>query len=472
MKHLALNPYLPLWEYVPDGEPRVFGGRLYIYGSHDAPGGEKGFCPGDYMAWSAPLDDLGNWTCHGVLYHRTDDPAMTPDDALFAPDVVQGPDGRYYLYYTCSKQQACMVAVSDRPQGPFTFLGPVQTADGAPYTEYVMFDPGVLVDDDSRVYLFTGFCMPGELSPRLKALGIRQQLTNLGFELAPDMRTIIQGPVPVLPGGNVTAGTGFEGHGFYEASSARKINGKYVLVYSSELSHELAYAVAGAPFGPYTYMGTLVSNADFGLEGHIAPCMPYGNTHGSLVELSGDWYVFHHRQTHGIECCRQGVAEKLPVRPDGWFGQAEMTSCGLSGGPLPARGSYNACYCCHLTAPQMDPARLNTKANRRATEPHIFEEDRDTHYIANILPGTVVGYKYFAFDDVSYVTLTLRGQGSAEIEVRLDAPDGEALGHVLATLDGTWQNSTIPLQKADGSHALYFTFKPQQSLQFESFAFA
>ena len=29
------NPYLPSWEYVPDGEPYVFGDRVYVYGSHD-----------------------------------------------------------------------------------------------------------------------------------------------------------------------------------------------------------------------------------------------------------------------------------------------------------------------------------------------------------------------------------------------------------------------------------------------------
>ena len=32
MKKQAFNPYLPSYEYVPDGEPYVFGGRVYIYG--------------------------------------------------------------------------------------------------------------------------------------------------------------------------------------------------------------------------------------------------------------------------------------------------------------------------------------------------------------------------------------------------------------------------------------------------------
>ena len=35
MKKQAFNPYLPSWEYIPDGEPYVFGDRVYIYGSHD-----------------------------------------------------------------------------------------------------------------------------------------------------------------------------------------------------------------------------------------------------------------------------------------------------------------------------------------------------------------------------------------------------------------------------------------------------
>ena len=39
----AQNPYLPLWEYTPDGEPYVFDDpdlpgkkRVYVYGSHDS----------------------------------------------------------------------------------------------------------------------------------------------------------------------------------------------------------------------------------------------------------------------------------------------------------------------------------------------------------------------------------------------------------------------------------------------------
>ena len=73
MKTKAYNPYLPFWETVPDGEPHVFGNRLYIFGSHDARNGDV-FCAEDYAGWSAPLDDLGNWRYEGVIYRKDQDP--------------------------------------------------------------------------------------------------------------------------------------------------------------------------------------------------------------------------------------------------------------------------------------------------------------------------------------------------------------------------------------------------------------
>ena len=50
----AFNPYLPSWEYIPDGEPHVFGDRVYVYGSHDHFNAPI-FCVGDYVCWSAPV---------------------------------------------------------------------------------------------------------------------------------------------------------------------------------------------------------------------------------------------------------------------------------------------------------------------------------------------------------------------------------------------------------------------------------
>ncbi len=478
MKKTVMNPYLPLWEYIPDGEPRVFGDRLYVYGSHDFAGGEKGFCPGDYMVWSAPLSDLGDWQCHGVAWRRSDDPDLTEKDAMAAPDVVQGPDGRYYLYYNDNFQAHCRVAVSQQPEGPFMPYGLVQNKDGTPYRDFKMFDPGVLVDDDGQVYLYTGFCLPPTASEAIKKMKLVFPAYSMGFRLNRDMITIEEGPFDIIPGSEAAAGTDFEGHSFYEASSPRKIRGKYVMVYSSEQTHELTYALSDTPLGGYRYAGVLISNADFGYQGNTHPVMPYGNNHGGLVCLEGDWYIFYHRQTHGIECCRQGCAEKLPLREDGWFAQAQITSAGLHGGPLMAQGEYNACYCCHLTAPQINPQRLTIRECRRESEPHIFEEASGTceaehiHYIANILPGTVVGYKYFRFCRPGCLDLTLRGGGAVKVSVMLDDPQAEPLAQTVCILSGSdWQTGSIELPEITGEHALYLRFYPEQPLQFRDFTF-
>ncbi|MDE7418030.1 MAG: hypothetical protein K2N44_17295 [Lachnospiraceae bacterium] len=249
------------------------------------------------------------------------------------------------------------------------------------------------------------------------------------------------------------------------------------MVYSSELSHEMAYAVSDEPLGEYSYMGALVSSADFGLNGNTVQVMPYGNVHGGLAELNGDWYIFYHRQTHGIECCRQGCAERLTVREDGWFAQSEITSCGLNNSPLPAEGEYNACYCCHLTAPQISKERLTVRECRRGTEPHIYEESvgcdetKTLHYIANIQKGTIVGYKYFDWNKPSQISLLVRGCNDVEISVRLDHLSGEEIGKNIFGLNGDWEHISIPVNPVEGVHALYFRMNPSENMQFQAFSF-
>lgn len=121
MKHPAMNPYLPLWEYVPDGEPRVWGNQLYVYGSHDVAGSTQ-FCEGDYVVWSAPLEDLGDWKYEGISYPYTATTASLEEGGnLAAPDCVQGPDGRYYLYtITVENSTPAKSPSATRRRGPST----------------------------------------------------------------------------------------------------------------------------------------------------------------------------------------------------------------------------------------------------------------------------------------------------------------------------------------------------------------
>lgn len=75
---------------------------------------------------------------------------------LFAPDVVQGKDSRYYLYYSMDFSNVISVAVADRPEGPFSFLDHVKRADGTLPPDIRWFDPAVLCDE-CGVYLYMGF---------------------------------------------------------------------------------------------------------------------------------------------------------------------------------------------------------------------------------------------------------------------------------------------------------------------------
>ena len=129
MKKQVFNPFLPIDEYIPDGEPHVFGDRVYLFGSHDREGGYT-FCMEDYVAYSAPVEDLSDWRREGVIYRADQDPAYPNPKYMYAPDVVRGNDGRYYLYYCMGGDYGvggycgCIsVAVCDTPGGKYEYLG-------------------------------------------------------------------------------------------------------------------------------------------------------------------------------------------------------------------------------------------------------------------------------------------------------------------------------------------------------------
>ena len=109
-----MNPYLPSYEYIPDAEPHVFDGRVYIYGSHDKFGGIS-FCLNDYVCYSTPVDNLGDWRYEGVIYRKKQDPCKAKGfmNSMFAPDCCKGADGRYYLYYFIGFSSRIAVAVCD-----------------------------------------------------------------------------------------------------------------------------------------------------------------------------------------------------------------------------------------------------------------------------------------------------------------------------------------------------------------------
>ena len=473
----VFNPYLPLWEYVPDGEPHVFGDRVYLYGSHDRFDGKK-FCLNDYVCWSAPVTDLRDWRYEGVIYRKTQDPRMADGrHELWAPDVVQGKDGRYYLYYCPDDTiKSIGVAVCDKPAGRYELYGLVKDARGGVLGERsgdtIAFDPGVFIDEDGEIYLYSGN------GPRTQRAIGKEPKSSVVMTLCDDMLTLKTEPKKLLPMLGESEGTGFEGHEFFEASSIRKIMGRYYLVYSSFTNHELCYAVSDRPDGGYRYGGVIVSNCDLfpGREGKPLCC--FGNNHGGLEKIGDKYYIFYHRQTNRSPFSRQGCAEEVKILSDGSIPQVEMSSCGLNGGPLRAEGSYSAGIACNLYG-KVTPTYSHPLA-MMGRHPYITQDGPDyvpekggqppRSYIANGKDGLVAGFKSFDLTGAERITVRVRGSAKGTLFVRND-PKGETLAEIGLCPSKDWTAFTATLDPCQGTHPLYLCYEGKGRLDILDFSF-
>ncbi len=447
------NPYMPLWEHVPDGEPRVFTyngeTRLYVYGSHDTARTE--YCGDDYVVWSAPVDDLTAWKCHGTCYRATD------GSILFAPDVVFR-DGVYYMYAAEARGSRIMVAKSETPWGPFT--GPIKTDLG--------FDPGVLVDDDGRVYAFWGFC------------------AAYAAELNDDMATIKEGTFRAQPIGSCDA-PWRNGNlpyvpedAFFEASSPRKVGDKYVYIYSKRYegylpeygitgpcSGFLSYQYSNSPLDGYVWGGDISLNAGEIIktgDGHEAT-FRWGNNHGSIVCVLGQWYIFYHRQTGRDEFSRQAMLEPIEVAfgRDGkpYIGKVtyengepvssgivEMTSQGAHTNGLDAYKIISSGYTCHIS-----------RAKGAYIMPVYEKTESVTAPVAGIPSGGVVGFRYLNFGVEPPKTVTVEAETTADVTVNVRI--GDRGGDVIATLALAAGEAVATAEltvSVTGKHAVYFEF--------------
>ena len=259
----------------------MFRERVYVYGSHDNAGSDS-FCDYKLKVWSASVDNLNNWVCHGDMFHTRPDRDHNSDvdwsdTQLYAPDVVEK-DGKYYLFAYIVGSKGC-VAVSDRPDGPFKLLSQYQyEIENSLLEEGAFVDPEVLVDNDGRVYIYCGY-----------QKSYMAELKGSMYEVITDSH--IPDIIPVSE----------TEQGFFEACSMRKVGDTYYLIYSPKRGCRLDYMTSSSPTGPFTYGGTIIDN---GVD------YPGGNDHGSITS-------------------RRACVEKIELLPDGSIPEVEMTSLGF-----------------------------------------------------------------------------------------------------------------------------------------------
>ena len=492
-KKQIFNPFLPLNECIPDGEPHVFGDRVYLYGSHDKLGGET-FCMLDYTVYSAPVTDLTDWRLEGVIYRADQDPDYENRKYMYAPDVVRGNDGKYYLYYCMSGEFGhggyhgpISVAVCDTPAGKYEYLGYVRHADGTPMLDYVCFDPGVINDSGViRIYYGTQYPYEEEADFFENEAYIRDEMEMFGKSreeiiqfakkdsvmgpcmvvVEDDMLTVKEPAKHVIP--YKVKGTSFEAHPFFEASSIRKVGDRYYFVYSSLQNHELCYATSAYPDRDFVFGGTIVSNGDVGMHGRATEdrLNMTGTTHGSIENINGEWYVFYHRLTHKSDYSRQACAQKIEIKPDGSIDQVEITSCGLNDGPLTAEGSYPAAICCNLTNGHMPHGSNKIYSERFPNVNHEGEEI----FVSEVSDGTLIGYKYFDCQDVKDICITVRGSGTGSLIIAIDNPQTEC-GRISVTPSEIWKEEKAAVDIPNGVHALYFIYSGSEEIEIKEFGF-
>ncbi|MBQ7180988.1 MAG: hypothetical protein IJR87_06820 [Bacteroidaceae bacterium] len=532
------NPYLPLWEHLPDGEPRVFEdpdnpGRLraYIIGSHDTHYSE--YCGNDVRMWSAPVEDVTQWRDEGPIFSHYVDGRW---DTMYAPDLVEVRDkatGKktYWLYpHSRGWRRVAMVCRGDRPDGPFT---PVNLdTDGRACVEgsLIDFDPSVFVENITskkdpdyargfRAYVFYGFqhstaCQldqntmyskrPGTelIDPFIPASSADGRLLDKEGSTYP---ALMQGQNPL-------------DFNFFEASSIRQVGNKYVMVFSGFSGKEyglgntnsaLRYAYGDSPLGPWRAGGCLVDSRGVvpSQDGsHLVTTNAAHNTHGSLQEINGQWYVFYHRPPRGFANARQAMVapvriewDKKPVAKGGqvritaydpfspnneWTARAqdgneyrgaEVTSEGFQIYGLPPYRYYSAGIACYMAGPG---------SNEWMQDNHdVWSDHMD---MAGLRNGGIVGYKYFGFGGLAQtqkgvpafegtrqgdgtqlsLCLTPSGRGAFKIRVMLDGPydnpvwKGRQLGVISIPADAprrpaTYSVPTPAVEGLSGKHAIY-----------------
>ena len=534
----AQNPYLPLWEHLPDGEPRVFEDpdqpgkfRAYIIGSHDVT--MTAYCGPDIRMWSAPVEDLTQWRDEGPIFTWFVNGQW---DTMYAPDLVEVRDkvtGKktYWLYpHSRGWGRIAMVCKGDRPNGPFT---PVNlNAEGTRCVDgsLIDFDPSVFIenitdkkdkdfDKGYRAYVFYGF----QHSTACELDQSTMYSKRPGTELIDPFIPASSADGRLLDREGSTYPALYQGQNpldfnFFEASSIRQVGNKYVMVFSGYSGKEyglgntnsaLRYAFGDSPLGPWRSGGVLVDSRGVVLSEDGSKLITTNaghNTHGSLQEINGQWYVFYHRPPRGFGNARQAMVapvkiewDKKPVAKGGvvkitaydpytsdnvWTAKAsdgneytgaEVTSEGFQIFGLPPYAYYSAGLACYMYGPN---------ANNWMQDNHdVWNNSMD---LAGIQNGGIIGFKYFGFgglaqsqkgvpafegtkqgDNVQLnLHLTSSGKGAFRIHVMLDGPYANSTwnGREIAVLDipadapHHAQNYAIPVSAVEGltgKHAIY-----------------
>ncbi len=279
--------------FTADPAAMVYNGKVYLYTGHDeAPEKRNSYVMNNWQCFSS--SDMKNWTQHPSPLNVKAFKWAKGD--AWASQVIER-NGKFYWYVAVEGDggKALGVAVSDRPEGPFTDAigGPLVTNSmtKAVSISWDDIDPSVIIDDDGQAYLFWG------------------NSACYYVKLKTDMITL-EGPIQTvkLPG-------------YTEAPWIHKHKGWYYLSYAYQWPEKTAYARSKSINGPWEFKGILNE-----LAGNS------NTNHHAIIDFKGKSYFIYHNGALAGDAGgyhRSVCIDYLYYNKDGRIKPVVMTSKGI-----------------------------------------------------------------------------------------------------------------------------------------------
>jgi hypothetical protein len=198
-----------------------------------------------------------------------------------------------------------------------------------------------------------------------------------------------------------------------------------------------------------------------------------GNTHGSLIEIEGHYYIFYHRHSNRKQSSRQACAEEIRFE-DGKFYQAEMTSCGLNNGSLKGKGTYPSYIACNVYGRDgtrfMSMVKYRKDLNPFLTQKGADRESGPDQYVSNFCTDCTVGFKYFDLRETRKISIRLQGYGKCDVVIRTQEKGGDVICRIPVETCRTYRDFSGKLPEGLGEkEALYFSIEGKGTFDFISF---
>ncbi|KAJ0306754.1 hypothetical protein COL516b_004548 [Colletotrichum fioriniae] len=409
----ADNPIVQT-SYTADPAPLIVDDRVYLFTGHDEDGSTN-YDMREWLLFSSA--DMVNWQHHGSPMNIG---TFSWASANAWAGQVIGRNGKYYFYVPVTSRDGLMsigVGVSDSVTGPFV------DAIGGPLLGNGQIDPTVFIDDDGQAYMFWG-------NPDLWYVKLNEDMISYSGDITKVELTV--------DGFGARDDTTVRPTAFEEGPWAYKRGNLYYMIYAAVCCPEdIRYSTGPTIMGPWTYGGIVMPS-----EGGSF------TNHPGVVDFSDISYFFYHNGAlpGGGGFTRSVAVESFNYLPNGSIPEMKMTT----EGPAQRKG---------VNPFERQEAELI--AWSQGIEVEVCSEGGMA--VAFVNDGDYIKVKGVEFGNgaAKFTASVSSATTGGNIEIRLDNFDGTLIGTCAVTGTGgwqTWTTVTCPINGAEGSHDLYFSF--------------